>query len=95
VKIIFCILLSITSAASAECLLPHQISPAEVDILSGQTIAMLKSVRHATVCVCDERGLEAVLFQVFARQPVTSTRTYFVLGQGFCRDLVSGWPTDP
>jgi hypothetical protein len=91
VKIIFCILLSFASVASAQCLVLDKMHPAEVDILSGETISMLLSSGYATVCMCDERDLKAVLFQIMARCPFTTVKSYFAPDRGYCQDLKSGW----
>jgi hypothetical protein len=91
VKIIFCILLSVASVARAQCLSLDHMNPTEVDILSGETVAMLLSSHYATVCMCDEKDLKAVLFQIMARHPFTTVKAYFAPDRGYCEDLKSGW----
>ena len=95
VKFVICVLMLATSVATADCLFPPPLSPVEVDILTGQTIAMLKSSGFSTLCVCDERYLNLILNEIIYRQPYTRLRTYFVLGQGYCADLKAGWATGP
>jgi hypothetical protein len=91
VKIVFCILMAVPSAASANCFSPSQLNPVEVDILVGEAVATLQGLGLATVCACDERELSRVVSQIIARHPATVLQSYFVRGQGQCKDLKSGW----
>lgn len=79
----------VAQAAGADCHLPANFAPKDVDVLAGQVIATLKAQRNVTVCTCDNNGLMALQTEINSRQAINSKNVYSSPEMGYCMELKS------